>query len=67
MAELSHNTTIGGFRVLYEGMENPILLNTLTINADLVVSGSITGGIDWSNLLNVPDPVITLTGDVTGS
>jgi hypothetical protein len=43
MAELSHNTTIGGFRVLYEGMENPILLNTLTINADLVVSGSILG------------------------
>ena len=66
MAELSHNTTIGGFRVLYEGMENPILLNTLTINADLVVSGSILGNAQTQSKLQTAR-TISLTGGVTGS
>lgn len=33
---------------------------------NLDVDGNITGIIDWSNLINVPSPTITLDGDLSG-
>ena len=39
----------------------------VSITGDLNVSGNITGTLNWANLINVPDPVITLSGDVSGS
>jgi hypothetical protein len=54
----------------YDDSTGKFTFLTAATNASEVFSGTkgeVDASVDWSNVLNKPDPVITLAGDLTGS
>ena len=67
--ETARTITLGGDltgSVSVKGDANVTLTATVTDNSHNHGNATITD-VDWSKVSNKPDPVITLTGDVTGS
>jgi hypothetical protein len=54
----------------YDDSQNKFVFLTQATNTSEVFSGTkgeIDASVDWSNILNKPDPVITLAGDLSGT
>ena len=63
MAKLKSGTTIGGGIAWHSGNHG----TGSTLDSDLLDGQHGTYYLDWTNVTNKPDPVITLAGDATGS